>query len=111
MKKFEFNKPSTNKMEIKFQGMFEQQDAMAFINEYNMNVKGITPNNCEVLLDAVDLKVSPQEMIPLLEQCFILYKQTGFKKVSMKLGQSSVLKMQVKRVADKSGLTNYEIIG
>lgn len=108
MKKFEFNQPSTNKLEIKFQGMFAQEDALAFLNEYQRQVKAINAKNYDVVLNAVDLKVSPQEMLPLLEQCFELYKQTGFKKVFMILGNSVTLKMQVKRVADKAGL-NYEI--
>ena len=97
-------------MNIMVEGMFSPQDAEAYICEYNKNVSKIEPKKFEVMFDATKLKCTSQEVLPLLENCMNMYKQAGFKKIKMSMGNSTIVKSQVKRVIDKAGLTNVEIL-
>lgn len=48
-------------------------------------------------------------MLPMLEGCFKMYKDYGFRKVIAEVGNSVTLKMQLGRVAKNVGL-NIELI-
>ncbi|MNV61571.1 hypothetical protein D3C71_1540830 [compost metagenome] len=61
------------------------------------------------MLDCTGLNVSSPDVLPMLEQCFILYKDSGFKKVIFTIKSNPILKMQLARVARSTKLENYEI--
>lgn len=103
-------KNEDKKMDVMVEGMFTSQNAMDFITDYQKNISGIKAAEYELVFDATKLKVSTQEVLPLLENCMQLYKQASFKKIKINMGDSAVVKGQVKRVAEKVGLPNCEIV-
>ncbi|ETT62709.1 hypothetical protein BSK66_18560 [Paenibacillus odorifer] len=98
------------KLNVQVEGTMSPEDAERFINEYNQIISAFDPKQYEIILDCKTLNVSSKDTLPMLEQCYILYKQSGFKKVTFIIAKSPVLKMQLSRVARATKLENYEII-
>lgn len=94
---------------VKVEGTFSQEDALAFINDYNKETSAIAAADYSIELDCTELNVSSPDVLPMLEQCYRMYQQTGFKHVVFKIARNPVLRMQLGRVARNTGLTNYEI--
>jgi len=97
-------------MDVLVEGMFTSENALAFITDYNKNISCINTTEFALVFDGTNLKITTQEVLPLLENCFQLYKQAGFRKIVMKMGSSVIVKNQARRVIDKVGLLNCEII-
>jgi hypothetical protein len=97
-------------LDVMVEGTFSQSDAIGFMESYNKQVSTINAKDYSIELDCTKLNVSSQDVLPMLEQCFLLYKETGFNKVIFKISKNPVLKMQLSRVGRNSGLQNYEII-
>jgi len=97
-------------LNVIIEGMFTSENAEDFIVDYQKNIAEIKPAEFALIFDATKLKVSTQEVLPMLENCVQLYKQTGFKKIIMNMGSSSIVKNQIKRVIEKVGLLNCEVI-
>jgi hypothetical protein len=97
-------------LEVMIEGMFTPQNAGDFITEYQKNITGIKTAEFALVFDATQLKVSTQEVLPMLESCVQLYKQTGFNKIIMNMGSSSIVKNQINRVIKKVGLLNCEVL-
>lgn len=97
-------------LNVVVEGTISTEDAGRFIQEYNTIVDGFDPTQYEIILDCTTLNVSSPDTLPMLEQCYILYKESGFKKVTFTIAKSPVLKMQLSRVARAVKLENYEII-
>lgn len=91
-------------------GSFQPEDATAFVAEYTKVINEINPAEYEFQFDATKLKVSTQDMIPMLSACLELYKQAGYRKIVFDCAGSATLKMQLRRVATMTGLENYEVI-
>lgn len=106
---FKTNKAG-KKFDIAVSGTFSEQDAVAFITQYNKETSAFAPKEYDIELDCTELNVSSQDVLPMLEQCYKLYIESGFKKVIFKIAKNVVLKMQLGRVARTTGLKNYEII-
>ncbi|MEK4060861.1 MULTISPECIES: hypothetical protein [Paenibacillus] len=99
-----------HKLDVQVEGTMSEEDAGRFIQEYNQTVSKFDPAEYEIVLDCTALNVSSPDVLPMLEQCYILYQQSGFKKVVFTIAKSPVLKMQLSRVARSTKLANYEII-
>ncbi|MNI67107.1 hypothetical protein D3C73_1227180 [compost metagenome] len=95
---------------VQVEGTMSEEDAGSFIKEYNQTVSKFDPTQYEIALDCTNLNVSSPDVLPMLEQCYLLYQQSGFKKVIFTIAKSPVLKMQLSRVARSTKLENYEII-
>lgn len=105
MKKHEISLNKANKeLKVKVWGMFESEDAANFIADFKETVSTIQPSETALSFDTTELKVSKQEMMPMLEGCFNMYKDFGFQKVSIETENNAILKMQLNRVAKKIGL-------
>lgn len=96
-------------LQVSVGGTFSNDDAGRFINEYNSTIATFDPKQYEIVLDCTGLNVSSPDVLPMLEQCFILYKDSGFKKVIFTIKSNPILKMQLARVARSTKLENYEI--
>ncbi|MDF2821306.1 MAG: hypothetical protein K0R15_1747 [Clostridiales bacterium] len=103
------NQKSNKNLSIKLGGVFSPADVENFMKDFKKELITINPIEYDITFDSNELQVSPQEMLPLLENCFHMYKEIGFKKVNINIGNSPILKMQIKRVANKIGL-NFEIL-
>jgi hypothetical protein len=111
MGSYNFKLDSSKKvLNVKVEGRFGEQDGMKFINDYNNEIKKFNPNDYNIDLDCTELAVSSQDVLPLLENCYNLYQQTGFNKIIFTIKNNITLKMQLNRIANKTGLKNYEII-
>lgn len=105
MKKFDMSLNKTNKeLNIRIWGMYGPDDANSFIEEFTKITASIQPSEFVLFFDAEELKVSTQDMVPMMEGCFKMYKDFGFKKVVAKVGSNVTLKMQLTRVGRGVGL-------
>ncbi|WP_151737385.1 hypothetical protein [Paenibacillus tengchongensis] len=110
MGSFKFATDTTAKvLNVQVEGTMSEEDAIRFITEYNETVSKFQPTEYEIDLDCTQLNVSSPDVLPMLEQCYLLYQQSGFKKVIFTIEKSPVLKMQLSRVARTTKLENYEI--
>lgn len=91
------------KLIIECSGLFTEDEAKAFIGDYQQKVKTLDAKNTNLILNCTELKVSPQEMIPMLQGCMELYMKDGFKNVFMVDFSSAITNSQVKRIAKSIG--------
>jgi hypothetical protein len=103
-------KKGTKEITIILEGAFDEQATQAFVNDFKAEMGKINPSEYVITFDASNFNVLKQEMIPVLEGCFKLYKELNFKEIKMILG-TPVLNMQVNRVARMAGLDNFSIVG
>ncbi|KAA8998768.1 hypothetical protein F4V43_16185 [Paenibacillus spiritus] len=96
-------------LNVKVGGTFSTEDAELFIADYNRAIGAFDPKQYEIILDCTELNVSSPDVLPMLEQCFILYKNSGFKNVVFTIKRNPILKMQLSRVARTTQLQHYEI--
>ncbi|RDW16186.1 hypothetical protein [Oceanobacillus chungangensis] len=90
-------------------GSFTPEKAEEFVADYKRIVAGVKANEYTLKFDCRDLNVVTQEMIPPLEFCMKLYKESGFEKVEVGIKKSAIIKMQLNRIARSAGLTNFEV--
>lgn len=111
MGSYAFNLKTDEKIiDVMVEGLFTPQNATNFISDYQKCIAKINPTQHTLAFDATKLKVSTQEMLPMLEGCLQMYKEAGFCKIVVNAGSSAVLKMQLRRVVSKVGLQNCEIL-
>lgn len=90
-------------------GTFVPEDAQSFVDDYHKAVNSINPAEYTLEFDCTSMQVVSADMVPHLEACFGLYKESGFNKVIFKVQDNVVLKMQFNRLARNTGLTNIEV--
>ena len=73
-----------------------------------MNME-INPSEYTLFVDCTLMNIFTQNYVEGLGATFKIYAQTGFKNVIMKLATSSVVKMQLNRMARNANV-NFEII-
>lgn len=95
---------------VMVEGMFNLQNATDFMADYQKNIAGLKTAEYELIFDAKNLKVSSQEMLPMLEECMHMYCRTGFRKIAINMGSSVIAKSQMKKVVEKVGLQNCEVL-
>jgi len=94
----------------KVQGAFKPDDATEFVMAYTKNVAEINPKEYELHFDSTQLKVSTQDMVPMLSACFEMYKKDGFYKTVFDCGTNATLRLQCRRIGNLVGLQNFEIV-
>lgn len=95
---------------LKINGSFTPDKVDQFIKDYNSNVNSINASEYILKLDVKDLELVSPEMVPLLEDCYALYRDSKFKKVVFEISNNIIVKMQLSRLARKVGLTNTEFV-
>lgn len=83
---------------LTFSGMMTPEEVEDFLKEYNSKVSSIPSSEYKLVADASNLRVSKQEMLPLMKNCISLYMQTPFEKRYIVEGDSIITNMQMKRV-------------
>lgn len=102
---------SANKtVDMTVSGTFTPEKAQQFISDYESKIAAINASEYVLEFDCRDLDVVTKEMIPNLESCLALYKTSGFKKVEVGIKKSAIISMQLKRLANNVGLTNFEVV-
>ncbi|MEK5436360.1 hypothetical protein BSK65_11740 [Paenibacillus odorifer] len=95
---------------IELEGTFSEEDGLKSIQAYQQTINPITPADYELQIDCRKLNVTAPDVVPLLEGCFVMFKNDGFVKVNLTLENNPILKMQLARLGRKAGLENIEII-
>ena len=108
MEKFSID-VSEDELSIVLDGKFGDEDIESFGTAYGKAVAGINPEKVRLELDARNMGVITPDKQEKLKGFFILYKQTGFKKVVLRITDSAILSMQVKRLAKEAGIEEFEI--
>lgn len=91
-------------------GSFSPDTVQQFVRDYHRNVDSIPASQYELRFNCRNLDLVKQDMIPDLENCFNLYKSSGFKKVVVEIQKSPIIKMQLNRVAKGTGLNSFEVV-
>jgi hypothetical protein len=111
MGKFVLKTDSVNKIiNIELDGTFTEEDGVKSIQAYQQTINPISPADYELQIDCRKLNVTAPDVVPLLEGCFVMFKNDGFVKVNLTLENNPILKMQLARLGRKAGLENLEII-
>ncbi|WP_137696195.1 hypothetical protein [Ruminiclostridium herbifermentans] len=92
-----------NVLIINNSGLFSENEATSFMAEYSQIVKTIDTKKTTLILNATELKVLPQKMIPLLEKCTELYMKDDFKNIFLIEFSSLITNSQINRVAKTLG--------
>lgn len=108
MEKFSI-KSTGNVLEIVLDGKFGDEDIASFGAAYQQAVGKIKPAQVNLELDARNMGVITPDKQEKLKGFFMLYKQTGFQKVTLRMQDSAILAMQVRRLAKEAGITDFEI--
>lgn len=109
MKKFSIKVEGTT-LKIMLEGSFGDEDIEAFGKEYGAAISKINPGQFTLELDARNMGVITPDKQDKLKQFFVLYKQQGFKTVTLRIENSAVLSMQVKRLAKEVGINDFRIL-
>ncbi|NGX96656.1 MAG: hypothetical protein G4V63_15995, partial [Candidatus Afipia apatlaquensis] len=91
-------------------GNVKKDDILNYVQDFKKNLSTIIPSEYQLNFKASGYKVLTQDLIPMLKNCFEMYKQANFKKIYIDMGGNVVQKMQVKRVVNSVGLSNFEIV-
>lgn len=111
MKKTNILLNTANKtVSIQVKGRMTKEDSALFIDEYNKKMNSIKTSEYTLEVDCVEMPVVTPEMAEELTGVMGLYKSTGFNKVIFQIKESSVLKMQLSRIARNADLTNATIV-
>lgn len=108
MEKFSIN-VAGDVLKIVLDGKFGDEDIASFGAAYQQAVGKINPAKVNLELDARNMGVITPDKQEKLKGFFVLYKQTGFKKVILRMEDSAILSMQVRRLAKEAGIEDFEI--
>lgn len=95
---------------MRVSGSLTPEDAENFVRDYHKSMNTIDPTTYNLEFDCTTMKVVSREMVPMLEDCYKLYKESGFNKVIFQIKENAMLSMQLKRLARNTGLTNVEVV-
>ncbi|WP_151734445.1 hypothetical protein [Paenibacillus tengchongensis] len=110
MGKFVLNTDEIHKqIYIELEGIFSEEDGLLSMQSYQQLVNPLDPSEYELRIDCTKLNVTAPDVVPLLESCFIMFKNDGFTKVVLTLEYNPILKMQLARLGRKAGLENLVI--
>ncbi len=96
-------------LKIVLDGKFGDEDIASFGAAYGQAVRKITPSQVSLELDARNMGIITPDKQEKLKGFFILYKQTGFRKVILRMQDSAILAMQVRRLAKEAGIEDFDI--
>ncbi|WP_042348619.1 hypothetical protein [Bacillus massiliigorillae] len=86
------------------------EETKQFATDFGKAMVGIQPSSFEIHIDASSFQVVSKDLVSTLEDALKVYKQTGFKKVTVNCGDSVVLGSQVLRLARSIQLNQLSTI-
>jgi arginine/lysine/ornithine decarboxylase len=96
--------------EVLAEGMFDLTDAENYKAAFLKKVTEFDPTQSILEIDCQNQGITGGEVQEVLKECYQIYKNCNFEKVIFIVGSSTILKMQLNRIAKEIGLPNYEII-
>lgn len=91
-------------------GKMTMEDAELFLQDYKRKIDPIPGHQYDLIVDCTDMEVLTPEMLENLTGVMKMYKSTGFNTITYNIKENPVLKMQLKRMAKNSGLTNSKVV-
>ena len=101
---------TTKVLSVINEGAFTPEDGQNAVQAYLDDVSQIHAPDYTLDIDSTKLEMHDPEVLPQLAYFFDLYKKSGFKKVIYRVRNNPILTMQLKSVANKTGLHSLEII-
>jgi len=95
---------SKNMFFVRVWGFYTQEDALAFIKDYNAETKKFNPTNTSLVIDATELVTSKSEAKLLLVECMNLYMQLSYKNRIFIKSKSSIANMMIKSAMKASSM-------
>lgn len=86
------------------------EEAKLFVSEYKVKMKTINAAEYTLEADCTSMRVLDQDNAANLTDVMKMYKETGFKKIILKISNNNILKMQLSRVARNAGLSDIATI-
>jgi hypothetical protein len=99
-----------NDISVVCEGVFTMEDASGYVEEFKKAAAQVNPATSHLVLDGSGLRVSSQEMVGMLTNIIAMYKDMGFQDITMDLGKSAVVKMQIRRLAKEAGLNQFKLL-
>lgn len=101
--------PYKKEIFIKVEGIYTISDANLFITDFKREVSKITPSEYNLSFDCTYLGVTSPPTLYKLEECFALYRDLNFKKVTINTGGNFVLRNQMKKLSTQHQLSCCQI--
>jgi hypothetical protein len=99
-----------NDISVVCEGVFTMEDASGYVEEFKKAAAQVNTATSHLVLDGSGLRVSSQEMVGMLTNIIAMYKDMGFQDITMDLGKSAVVKMQIRRLAKEAGLNQFKLL-
>lgn len=91
--------PDKKTLFIKVGGFFKEEEAKAYIHDYQKNTKKIKPSEYKLVIDARDQAAVLPEVAEDLKHVLNMYSDTDFKEIFIVNPTSTVSKMQLAKCA------------
>lgn len=89
-------------------GYFTEREGIAFTNAFINSTRGLDARSYVLVLDGRDLKVTPSNLMGMLQGCVDLYIRMGFSKIYLLRMKSSITMLQMTELVGL--LDNVEIV-
>lgn len=108
--KFKFTVDNAKKVVlISASGMFSKEDALELKNDFIAQSRAINSKDYSLIVDSKEVKPNSPDVVPLLEEMLVIYKDTPYKKKIAVLMDSAVAMMQIKRIGKDSFTDTFSI--
>ncbi|MDP4163657.1 MAG: hypothetical protein Q8898_11185 [Bacillota bacterium] len=84
---------------VKVSGHFKEEDAKAYLSEFQTIVNTINPSNYKLIIDGSEQEAVPSHVVEDLRFVLRLYSMANFKKIVIVSPTSAASKMQVNNCA------------
>ncbi|MDP4085998.1 MAG: hypothetical protein Q8934_15450 [Bacillota bacterium] len=84
---------------VKASGFFKEEDALAYVNDFQAALKKISIPTFKLIVDATEQKAVAQDVVDEIKNVLNLYMGCGFKKIVVINPSSVVAKVQIQKCA------------
>lgn len=85
---------------VKAAGEMKEAEGKQYVEELKRKVKSVKASELCLIADGTEARTSSQEVLPIIEEAYAIFTNSGFRKVIMMLPASAVAGMQLKRVGN-----------
>ncbi len=85
---------------VKAAGEMKEAEGKQYVEELKRKVKSVKASELCLIADGTETTTSSQEVLPIIQEAYAIFTNSGFRKVIMMLPASAVAGMQLKRVGN-----------
>lgn len=86
------------------------ENTQPYISDFSKTIENINTRDYDLYIDGTKYIITPLDMQDTLRKHLMRFRELGFRKITIKIGDKKVLKLQANRIAKEAGLENIEII-